>query len=100
MIVTWPRQEAGGNQLRKLRPVRRRMPHRRHQGKTNLDKVWRQLYDPGKRVVVQVAPRRPGVALGEAFGLAPGEDSIGKIFTAIRMLGFDAVVMIPAWAPT
>ena len=58
--------------------------------KTNLDKVWRQLYDPGKRVVVQVAPA-VRVALGEAFGLAPGEDSIGKIFTAIRMLGFDAV---------
>lgn len=55
-----------------------------------MDKVWRSLYDPSKRVVVQVAPA-VRVALGEAFGLQPGEDSIGRIFTAIRMLGFDAV---------
>lgn len=41
-------------------------------------------------MVVQVAPA-VRVALGEAFGLQPGEDSIGRIFTAIRMLGFDAV---------
>ena len=58
--------------------------------KTDMDKVWRSLYDPSKRVVVQVAPA-VRVALGEAFGLQPGEDSIGRIFTAIRMLGFDAV---------
>ena len=57
---------------------------------TCTDKVWRELYNPKKRVVAQVAPA-VRVALGEAFGLQPGEDSIGKIFTAIRMLGFDAV---------
>jgi NADH-quinone oxidoreductase subunit G len=58
--------------------------------KTCHSKVWRELYNPKKRVVAQVAPA-VRVALGEAFGLKPGEDSIGKIFTAIRMLGFDAV---------
>ena len=54
------------------------------------NQVWRELYNPKKRVVAQVAPA-VRVALGEAFGLEPGEDSIGKIFTAIHMLGFDAV---------
>lgn len=39
-----------------------------------------QFYDPSKRVVVQVAPFAVRVALGEAFGLQPGEDSIGRIF--------------------
>lgn len=58
--------------------------------KTDTDEVWKHLYDSSKRVVVQVAPA-VRVALGEAFGLEPGENSIGKIFTAIRMLGFDAV---------
>ena len=58
--------------------------------KTDMDQVWRRRYDPSTRVVVPVAPA-VRVALGEAFGLQPGEDSIGRIFTAIRMLGFDAV---------
>jgi len=53
-------------------------------------KVWKAIYDPTKRVVVQVAPA-VRVALGEAFGLAPGKNTIGKIFKAIRMLGFDNV---------
>ncbi len=52
--------------------------------------VWKAIYDPKKRVVVQVAPA-VRVALGEEFGLEPGANSIGKIFTAIRMLGVDNV---------
>ena len=52
--------------------------------------VWREIYDPKKRVVAQIAPA-VRVAIGEAFGMNPGEDSIGKVFTAMRMMGFDAV---------
>lgn len=52
--------------------------------------VWKAIYDPTKRVVVQVAPA-VRVALGEAFGMAPGKNSIGRIFRAMRMLGFDQV---------
>lgn len=58
--------------------------------KNNKKEVWKAIYDPKKRVVVQVAPA-VRVALGEEFGLEPGENSIGKMFTAIRMLGVDNV---------
>lgn len=58
--------------------------------KSNEKDVWKAIYDPKKRVVVQVAPA-VRVALGEEFGLEPGTNSIGKIFTAIRMLGVDNV---------
>ena len=29
------------------------------------------------------------VALGEEFGMAPGENTIGKIYAALHMIGFD-----------
>lgn len=58
--------------------------------KSDLKQVWKAIYAPGKRVVVQVAPA-VRVAIGEEFGLEAGKNSIGKIFTAIRMLGFDTV---------
>ncbi|MEG1846985.1 MAG: [FeFe] hydrogenase, group A [Lachnospiraceae bacterium] len=58
--------------------------------KSNVDKVWEAIYDSKTRVVVQVAPA-VRVALGEVFGLPAGKNTIGKIFMAIRMLGFDAV---------
>lgn len=58
--------------------------------KSDLKNVWKALYDSDTRTVVQVAPA-VRVALGEEFGLKPGDDSIGKIFTALRMCGFDTV---------
>lgn len=58
--------------------------------KSDLKNVWKAIYEPGKRVVAQIAPA-VRVALGEEFGLEPGKNSIGKIFTAMRMLGFDTV---------
>lgn len=58
--------------------------------KSTLDEVWHALYSPKKRVVVQVAPA-VRVAIGEIFGLPAGKNTIGKVFTAMRMLGFDAV---------
>ena len=58
--------------------------------KSNTKEVWKAIYNPKKRVVVQIAPA-VRVALGEEFGLEPGANSIGRIFTAIRMLGVDNV---------
>ena len=58
--------------------------------KRDTKNVWKALYDQNVRTVVQVAPA-VRVALGELFGLEPGENSIGKIFTALRMCGFDTV---------
>ena len=58
--------------------------------KKDLNGVWQALYAPNKRVVVQIAPA-VRVAIGEEFGIAPGKNTIGKIYTALRMLGFDTV---------
>lgn len=58
--------------------------------KNDLREVWQALYAPGKRVVAQIAPA-VRVAIGEEFGLPAGKNTIGKIFAALRMLGFDTV---------
>lgn len=52
--------------------------------------VWRALQNPKKHVVAQVAPA-VRVAIGEMFGMEPGSITTGKIATALRRLGFDAV---------
>jgi NADH-quinone oxidoreductase subunit G len=55
--------------------------------------VWDALMREGteaKTCVVQIAPA-VRVALAESFGLPPGTDLTGKIYTALRRLGFDAV---------
>ncbi|MBU0928261.1 MAG: [FeFe] hydrogenase, group A [Spirochaetes bacterium] len=54
------------------------------------DAVWKALEDPETVVVAQIAPA-VRVAIGERFGMAPGENAAGKIATALRMLGFDKV---------
>ncbi len=53
-------------------------------------KVWDYISAPEGFPVVQVAPA-VRVAIGEAFGMQPGEISTGKIYTALRRLGFKAV---------
>ncbi len=53
-------------------------------------KAWNALRDPERFTTVQIAPA-VRVALGEAFGMKPGELSTGKIYTALRRLGFEAV---------
>lgn len=58
--------------------------------KNETNKVWPLLYDKTKRVVVQIAPA-VRVALGEEFGLPPGEVVLGKMVAALRKLGFDEV---------
>ena len=53
-------------------------------------KVWDALRDPQRFTAVQIAPA-VRVALGEAFGMKPGDISTRKIYTALRRLGFQAV---------
>ncbi len=58
--------------------------------KTHIPQVWAALEDPDKHVVVQTAPA-VRIALGEALGMPPGEIVTGKLTSALRALGFDAV---------
>lgn len=53
-------------------------------------KVLAALEDPNKHVVVQEAPAIRAT-LGEEFGMPPGILVTGKMITALRRLGFDAV---------
>ena len=55
-----------------------------------IDEVWAALDDPAKHVVVQTAPAIRA-ALGECFGYPPGTLVTGKMVSALRRLGFDAV---------
>ena len=55
-----------------------------------LTPVWKALADPGKRVIVQVAPA-VRAALGEEFGLPCGTPVTGKMATALHEIGFDDV---------
>ena len=54
------------------------------------DEVWKYLNNPKKTVIVQTAPA-VRVAIGEEFGLQPGEISTGKLVAALRRLGFAKV---------
>ena len=61
--------------------------------KNETDKAWEILRGDREstRVVVQIAPA-VRVALGEKFGLARGEDAMGKIVAALKKIGADFVV--------
>lgn len=58
--------------------------------KDETDKVWEFLHDPNKRVVVQIAPA-VRVAIGDEFGVEHGENILGKMVAALKMMGFDSV---------
>jgi NADH-quinone oxidoreductase subunit G len=55
-----------------------------------IQETWSALFDPTKKVVVQVAPA-VRVAIGEEFGLPPGQSVTGKMVAGLRRIGFDAV---------
>jgi NADH-quinone oxidoreductase subunit G len=55
-----------------------------------VDEVWKALNDPAKTVVAQIAPA-VRVAIGEAFGLTPGESTRGQMVAALKRLGFDKI---------
>lgn len=57
---------------------------------TAIDKVWSDINNKDKVVLVQTAPA-VRVALGEEFGMEPGNIVTGKMVTALRKLGFDKV---------
>jgi len=52
--------------------------------------VWKALYNQDKYCVVQIAPA-VRVAIGEAFGFDDGKNLTGKLYAALRRLGFKAV---------
>lgn len=58
--------------------------------KSDVEAVWDQINNKEKKVVVQIAPS-VRVAIGEMFGLKAGENSIGKIYAALRRIGFDLI---------
>lgn len=55
-----------------------------------VEEVKKALADPSKTVVVQTAPA-VRVALGEEFGMRVGTNVKGKMYAALRRLGFDRV---------
>jgi NADH-quinone oxidoreductase subunit G len=58
--------------------------------KSEIEEVWKALNDPTKTVVAQIAPA-VRVAIGELFGLPPGESTRGEMVAALKRLGFDRV---------
>jgi iron-only hydrogenase group A len=58
--------------------------------RSEIDLVWDALLDPTKHVVVQEAPA-VRVALAEEFGMEKGLATPGKMYAALRKLGFDKV---------
>ncbi|MBN1293608.1 MAG: iron hydrogenase small subunit [Candidatus Latescibacteria bacterium] len=58
--------------------------------KRSTEDVWEAIADPGKFVVVQTAPSIRA-AIGEGFGFPVGTPATGKMITALRRLGVDAV---------
>lgn len=58
--------------------------------RTHLDEVYAALGDPNIRVVAQIAPA-VRVAVGDAFGMANGENAMGKVVAALHAMGFDEV---------
>jgi len=58
--------------------------------KTEIERVWEAIDDPGKHVIIQTAPS-PRAAIGEEFGLEPGTSVTKKLNTALKRMGFDKV---------
>jgi NADP-reducing hydrogenase subunit HndD len=55
-----------------------------------IEEVEKALKDKDKIVIAQMAPSIR-VSIGEEFGLPPGTNMEGQMYTALRMLGFDKV---------
>lgn len=58
--------------------------------KFDTKKVWKEIENPEKVVVAQIAPA-VRVAIGELFGMKNGSILTGQIVAALKMLGFDKV---------
>jgi NADH-quinone oxidoreductase subunit G len=58
--------------------------------RSETDDVWDAILDPGKIVVVQEAPSIR-VTLAEEFGMEMGTVTVGKMYAALKKIGFDHV---------
>ena len=58
--------------------------------RTNVTSVWNAIDDPNVRVVAQIAPA-VRVAVGDSFNIPKGVNSLGKLVSALRMMGFDEI---------
>lgn len=58
--------------------------------KSDIERAWDAIHNKEKKVVVQIAPS-VRAALGEEFNIEAGENTIGKIYAALRRLGVDLV---------
>ena len=59
--------------------------------KSDVDEVWRAIFDPEKHVIVQEAPAIR-VSLSDEFGLEPGLLTTEKMYAALKTIGFDAIM--------
>ena len=58
--------------------------------RNEVGKAWCALTDPERRVVFQIAPA-VRVAVGEAFGIKSGENTLNKLVSALKIMGEDDV---------
>ena len=58
--------------------------------KSHMDRVKEALADPNKHVIVAMAPA-VRTAMGELFRMGYGQDVTGKVYAALRQLGFDKI---------
>ncbi len=58
--------------------------------KSDTDKVWKALDDSTLKTSIQIAPA-VRVAIGKELGVKEGENAMGKIVSALRLIGFDEV---------
>ena len=58
--------------------------------KPQIQEAWKALMDENKIVVIQVAPA-VRVSIGEEFGAEPGQNTMGKLISALRILGASKV---------
>jgi NADH-quinone oxidoreductase subunit G len=58
--------------------------------RSNTEKLWQDLNNPKKRVVVQIAPA-VRVGLGTQLGEEDGRNAMGKMAAALRRMGFDKI---------
>ncbi|AEF85721.1 hydrogen dehydrogenase [Treponema primitia ZAS-2] len=58
--------------------------------KNETKRVWKLLDDKNAKVSVQIAPA-VRVAVGNAFGIPPEQNTFGRLVAALRRIGFDEV---------
>lgn len=58
--------------------------------KQDIAPVWTALADEDTCVIAQIAPA-VRVAIGDKFGIPKGENTLGRLVAALRMIGFDEI---------